>query len=304
MRKKSEISNTGGDEIGKVAETNNKPPRELRRFIKLSNLVPNSAEIDFYAYDLKFTEEEFENPYLYFVSNWSEKHNLRQYPKLFRYLAFLAKRGTWWQSAFHEFKEIRRFIIVFVEITEMYQEVQQKKLECLKMLEDKRGSLPNFLYETSTDLYTNITGDFHLYYGQERLRQHLSPDKMSSLAINLFDRQWKEKADRLSKELFEITTGFVSLKMNENHKGNISVGRFSDIIEETDFRRFKKCLACSNAFWAYRLNAKFCSKKCSNKYYQRQLRANPERREERNFQRKKTYQSKKEQKIGKGKSKN
>lgn len=78
-----------------------------------------------------------------------------------------------------------------------------------------------------------------------------------------------EKLNKLTKQLFEVAVNTFQIEINENYQLQFNLGDFLNSISEVDLRRIKKCEDCSNILWAYRLNTKFCSKKCSNSHHQR-----------------------------------
>ncbi|MBA2493945.1 MAG: hypothetical protein H0V31_04530 [Acidobacteria bacterium] len=267
------------EELDKIT---NKPPEILLEFIKDANLVPFDAD---FSFDLP------DNPCGEGVSflSWADEHNLRQYSKLFRRLLDVEREGGFWQVTFNEIKKNREFMKLLVEITEKFQkELEQERKHTADCEELIRLGI-KVQRERGVKLRKN--------YIPPRREMHfkITTEKTFLSEIVLFDetRIKKNENYELAKRLSNIASDFFSLTLDGNYRGNLSLSVFSDVIEGTDFRRLKKCIVCSNIFWAYRLNTKFCQKKCSNQYHQKEIIKNPKRKNVVNARRSKTRFDKK-----------
>lgn len=218
-------------------ETTNKPSEALRYYIKIANLAPFNADLDFDADG----SEQF--------NDWAEKHQINQYPKLYEHLSEEPEQGFDWVANFILFKSIRNFMKVFVEVAEEYRkecELNEKYLDLIRQKEN-----PALI--TIVEPLLN-GGTFVLHYPATTRWAYYSEKKRPGLA----------------KRFFEAAS--ISYKLTaENHHAVISGTGSLDMVEGTDLRRLKKCLQCSSIFWAYRLNTIFCSNKCSNFYHQREI---------------------------------
>lgn len=254
----------------KESSATNTPLGTLIKFIGLNNLVPYDADLDFDVPPLWGAEVT---------------PNLKQYPKLFNYLSVEANQGYFWQVAFYEIKKIREFIKTFVEIAEQYQEACKRATEFERLARVGFGKpLPEEILSDPRNINFHITNK---PYSNSLLGEPLFPKGAREIEINA-----------LAARLFSFVVDSFSLTVDKNHLADISISQseFLDAIKGVDLRRLKKCLICSNVIWAHRLNTMFCSKECSNEYYQQLYQSDPEKRKKYNKQRKEVYQSKKEQK--------
>ena len=281
---------------------NNLPSPILRRFIKKANLVPFRINLDLDLPDYTSNKNDsidldrvldkiFSGDYkmdnekaFHFFLSLADQQNLRQYPKLFRYLALVAKNTGRWQYDFERIKHIREFIEVLVEIAEEYQiqllnipKFNNQLKDSARAVLDSRlpnnPAIPEIKSEkeeilqklTQIDIYFNLN---YLDFSQTNRKKY---DRGAAKAL------WRPetgKRQKLIKKLYEFALGFISLGV-ENHLAVLSFGDFLDALQGTDLRRLKRCLVCSNAFWAYRLNTKYCSDKCSDNYHQKKQRFDP-----------------------------
>lgn len=101
-----------------------------------------------------------------------------------------------------------------------------------------------------------------------------------------------------SWEIFPSRASGVILK---DDKGNIYLDGLAGVIHKIIPDRFRMCEICNRIFWAENKNSFTCSESCRNALRQRRHRE--KNKEEINAKRRKTYQSKKEQKQGKKRSK-
>lgn len=162
---------------------------------------------------------------------------------------------------------------IFIEITKSYQEIHNQTEKQIKFSHETGNQ---FLIKSSEFRWEEKL--FNITYGSSSFRAAES----------------ERKYPGLPKRLFDSVKGFLSVSVNENHRGIVSFGSLLHVIQGTDFRRLRNCVVCSSIFWAYRLNAKFCSKKCSNVHHQRLYQT--ENRETINSKRKENYQYKRRKK--------
>ncbi|MBA3335407.1 MAG: hypothetical protein H0T08_07340 [Acidobacteria bacterium] len=258
----------------------NKPPDILLEFIKHANLVPFDADFSFGLPDNPFGEG------VSFLS-WADEHNLRQYSKLFRHLLDVEKKPGFWQVTFTEIKKNREFMKLLVEITEKFQKELERERKELER-ERERERIMRLGVQAQRELGIKHPKN---YISPKRKRNFKITTEKTFLSDIAFLGETKIKKNEnpeLAKRLANIASDFFSLTLDENYRGNLSLGVFSDVIEDTDFRRLKKCIVCSDIFWAYRLNTKFCQKKCSNQYHQKEIIKDPKRKDVVNARRSKT----------------
>ncbi len=234
------------DNSDKLSRAINRPGKTLEKFIERASLTPLNADLDFDFSPFSVTEVI---------------PNLKQYPKLFNYLSVEVNQDCFWQVAFDEIKKIREFIKIFVEIAEHYQEACKRATENERLMRLGYGKpLPEEILSDLRNINFHITN---------------KPYSNSLLGGPLFPKGAREiEIDALAVRLSSFMVNSFSLTVDKNHLANISIsqGEFLDVIKGTDLRRLKKCLVCSNVFWAYRLNAKFCSMKCSDNFHKRKQR--------------------------------
>lgn len=81
----------------------------------------------------------------------------------------------------------------------------------------------------------------------------------------------------------------ISVSVSDEGKFEVFSRSFLQAIDGVDAKRLKMCPICDAVFWAYRLNQKWCSKKCSNFHHQKLLRDDEERRQKANEDRRNNH---------------
>jgi hypothetical protein len=92
---------------------------------------------------------------------------------------------------------------------------------------------------------------------------------------------------------FECFMPFIQFSVNRSHGLEViwrqDFERFIRDLPNYDVRRFRSCLVCRKIFWANRLNAKYCSRLCSNKHHQKLYQSDPLKHAEFNKKRRENY---------------
>lgn len=275
-------------------ENANKPTQELLDFIKLFNLVPSDIGVNRVSdnrIELVFlVEGKLVNSYWQenFDSEW-DNYYLGEYPKLRKYLSTIAKAdGVEWMSAFGRFKMARDFITIFFQVAEKYRE----------NLKQRKNPKSIYGYESVTP---NIVVDAWIKEKEQMVKESFNvtypaydPTDESKLAIRDRLEVLSPARNRdLGRELLAFAISYVSLEIDDEHLTRISFSKFINAIEEIDLRRLKKCVICSKVFWAYKLNKKYCSKKCSNKYHEKPYPKDQQTKDKINERRRSNYAQKK-----------
>jgi predicted nucleic acid-binding Zn ribbon protein len=110
--------------------------------------------------------------------------------------------------------------------------------------------------------------------------------------------------EELGERLFDVSIQFIELTTDDEHQIRIKTNGLLKEIEGCDLRRFKKCVVCQKFIYAYRLNTKFCSKRCSNYYFQKEYLSDEKKREAWNERRKENREHKRKMKKLKEEKKN
>ena len=87
---------------------------------------------------------------------------------------------------------------------------------------------------------------------------------------------------------------------DENRRITFQSNFLIGALEGADPNRLRQCNVCRRVFWAFRLNTKFCEKKCADIYFQQQRRLDEEKNKSINKRRRENYKRNKNLKSLKG----
>lgn len=155
-------------------------------------------------------------------------------------------------NAYYDFVDIRNFIKVLVEISEDYQDYLKTQAKLNWLIAQARAEtliLPN----AETLILPNA----------ETILPKFEVTSVSRDTVHFH------------KRLFDIITFYLKLTTDESHQIKVEFRGFVETIKGQDLRRFRKCFTCQKFFWAYRLNTKFCERKCLDRNHQKKIRQDP-----------------------------
>lgn len=105
------------------------------------------------------------------------------------------------------------------------------------------------------------------------INNRLSPDKVPVEPRN-FQSALKNLLSfaRAGEISFPNFAGLINVEITPDFTMSFTFSPLIETISKSDIRRIRQCLFCSNFFWAERVDALGCTRRCSNALRQRRLR--------------------------------
>lgn len=273
---------------------NQRSQDDLTEIIYTANLVPFSFNLESPIF------KSSDNPTVFLENLLDEWKN---YPELIDYLnkktnENLTHNQNFSQEEylktllvqFEEIKKSRQLLKILISFGEDYRNYLEKQSVKAKQVESLIENIPNSLKRTESDESKGLMG-----FLKGELISRFSISNKYDGAPNWWTAALNPNETYLINEFFKSAVDYMIFTVNDQHGIEIKFEGFLKLVLGSDLRRFRKCKFCEKMFWAKRLDAETCSKKCSDLIAQRRIRNNPERLELIKQRRRKKYQMQKGQ---------
>lgn len=146
-------------------------------------------------------------------------------------------------------------------------EAENKALEEIKKITKKYPSLYRYVFDETEETIFNIHGQPSRFQQQLRYDGVLTiQELLVEIAIHCTVFIEEFGLEEFSQNSYPTSGEFVFPfeYQIKNGKLRFEITHITKTLESIDARRLRFCKVCKKIFWAYRLDAKYCSDKCGN----------------------------------------